>query len=170
MRRRTFLSFVVMLCGCSSGSNPATEPVRVTLSHSFTPGVSTSTPTSIASFSSSLPSQVVSSLQASEVRLDDAAACARKFVDALIRADVNAALAVVYPPAIETIRPWIGVPFDAEVVDAVVLEKAAGRARIGVGVAFEPAADGTITEPIAYVVDLIVESPLGCRVTGVGYA
>ena len=89
-------------------------------------------------------------------------------VEAILAADSSAAVALA-TPSFASVSSWITEPVDAEVIDVVVLAAAGNQQRIGVGVAFAPAADGTITEPIAYVVD-VLDTPDGCRVIGLGFA
>ncbi len=98
----------------------------------------------------------------------DPAKCARSMVEAILAADLAAAVALA-SPSFESISSWITEPVDAEVIDIVVLASAGNRSRIGVGVAFAPAADGSITEPIAYIVDVLTTST-GCSVIGLGFA
>ena len=98
----------------------------------------------------------------------DPAKCARSMVQAIVAADLVAAVAIA-SPAFGAISSWITEPIDAEVIDIVVLANAGNQTRIGVGVAFAPAADGSITEPIAYIVDVLTTST-GCSVIGLGFA
>jgi hypothetical protein len=169
MWRSAFLTIGLLLSGCSS---PHDKAIQHDIAPSPRPDVrlaQTSTTTTVPSTTSNPPSRVVVSAQTTSPPPLDVEQCARRFVEAIIRGDADAALALADRSAVDAILPWIGQPIDAEVIDVVVLARAAGRARIGVGIAFAPAADGTITEPVAYVVDT-VEGVDGCRVTAVGYA
>ncbi len=89
-------------------------------------------------------------------------------VQAIVAADLVAAVAIA-SPAFGAISSWITEPVEAEVIDVVVLASAGNQTRVGVGVAFVPAADGSITEPIAYIVDVLTTST-GCSVIGLGFA
>ena len=170
MWRCAFLSIGLILSGCSSRPDSPIWSEGVTLSRSVAVRVPTTTTSTITRTASSQPFIAVASTSAALApHRDGVEECARTFVEALLSGDPEAVLARVESSAVDVVRPWIAAPLDGEVVDVVVLASAAGRARVGVGVAFQPAADGTITEPIAFVVD-VVETAVGCRVTALGYA
>jgi hypothetical protein len=170
MQRCAFLTLALILSGCSTRRDPPAPLPSVPSTSPVARVLVTSTTSSALPIASSTQTLSVSSEPTVEPTLRvDSVGCARQFVDALLRADLDAALALVDKSAVDAVRPWIGAPLNAKVIDVVALSIAAGRARIGLGVAFEPAADGTITEPIAYLVD-VIDDEAGCRVTAVSYA
>ena len=172
MWQRTLLLAGVLLAGCSTSTDrqplpalerrPSTSSAEVAVVDSASavrPGAST-VPTTRADSRAAV---------SESVEPMSSAACARNFVEAILRADLASARELAAPSFVDSVQPWVGPAVPAEVIDVLVLATAAGHSRIGVGAAFRPAADGTITEPTAYVVD-VVSDPGGCWVIGVTYA
>ena len=172
MWQRTLLLAGVLLAGCATStdrrspivgeSRPSTSSAQVVVIDSASavrPGAST------------VPATLADSRAAVSESVEpmSSPACARNFVEAILRSDLASARELAAPSFVDSVQPWVGPAVPAEVIDVLVLATAAGHSRIGVGVAFQPAADGTITEPIAYVVD-VVSDPGGCWVIGVTYA
>ena len=169
----TTISFLAALVtGCAAGPRKAEQPTRPTTANVTTPRTLTainrspsSVPTSRRAAERPVPATTAMPATAIE---QDPAKCARSMVQAIVAADLVAAVAIA-SPAFGAISSWITEPIDAEVIDIVVLANAGNQTRIGVGVAFAPAADGSITEPIAYIVDVLTTST-GCSVIGLGFA
>ena len=55
------------------------------------------------------------------------------------------------------------------IIDARVITIAGNRATVAVAVAFPPTVDGTINDPVAYIVELL-DTPAGWLVTSMGFA
>lgn len=63
----------------------------------------------------------------------------------------------------------LGAATGGRTIDARVLTVAGDRATVAVDVSFPPAVDGTITDPVAYIVELL-DTPAGWLVTSMGFA
>jgi hypothetical protein len=169
MWERTLFVAGVLLSGCT-----ASAPIRTPAPHpptTLNAAWSSSHRPAVVSSLHSLPQSGISLPQSTTagVSVDQVDLCARQFVEAVLRADLASARRLADVTFVESVDAWIDAAVNAEVIDVVVLSSAGGRSRIGVGVAFEQAVDGTITEPIAYIVDIQVGVE-GCRVIGLGFA
>ncbi len=96
-----------------------------------------------------------------------------EFIRALIASNQVRATALIDKHSARLIDDW-GVSLasmpNARVIDAVVLSTASGRAVVAVSVASPVLADGLISEPIAYLVELSESSDGPWLVTGMSFA
>ncbi len=172
-RSLTVITVLSLLAGCSTGPTD-------TLPRSRPPTAVVSSATVAPSQTNRVPAATherttVPALARSSATLvvphdgdRDPSLCARSMVEAILNADTPSAVALA-TPSFDSAATWITEPIDAQIIDIVVLAAAGNRSRIGIGVAFTPAVDGTITEPIAYIVD-VLDTPTGCEVIGIAYA
>ncbi len=111
--------------------------------------------------------------------LDDFAAtgqaskAAVEFIRALIASNEALATSLVDKQSLRLIDDWApslaSMP-NARVIDAVILSTASGRAVVAVSIASPVLADGLISEPIAYLIELSESSNGFWLVTGMSFA
>ena len=73
------------------------------------------------------------------------------------------------PSGITNAAEWVTALAGGEVIQITMLADAAGRGEVVVSIAFPPAADGTITDPVGVRVELQQTEASVWVVTGVGY-
>jgi hypothetical protein len=98
---------------------------------------------------------------------------ASDFVTALLlgdEPDLRALSDTTYRDEVTTwVRAFTETSSNGSVIATLAISNTAGRANVGVSVAFPPGSDGTITEPVAYLVSLI-QSSNGWLVIDLAYA
>ena len=93
-------------------------------------------------------------------------------IDALQRGDTASLIRRVHDSYQTGIVIWAQASAAADggrIIDARVLTIAGDRATVAVAVAFRAAVDGTINDPVAYIVELL-DTPAGWLVTSLGFA
>jgi hypothetical protein len=95
------------------------------------------------------------------------------FIRALIASNQSRAAALVDEHSDQLIEDWgasLGSMPDARVIEAVVLSTASGRSVVAISIASPILADGLISEPIAYLVELSESADGSWLVTGMTFA
>jgi hypothetical protein len=96
-----------------------------------------------------------------------------EFIRALIASKWSRAAALVDEHSVRLIDDWgdsLGSMPDARVIEAVVLSKASGRSVVAISIASPILADGLVSEPIAYLVELSESADGTWLVTGMTFA
>lgn len=178
--------------------NPTDQPTRITAVEHPTAEVSATTvpPTSVTN---SIPHTPPNSLRTPQAALSTLAApetsepkdralgtfetgllavdglnrIATSFVESLLTNHQSTAQSLADASYTNKTSVWLATfaeaPSNGRVLDALIITNAAGHAIVGVSVAFPTATDGTINEPIAYLVETVKTSN-GWRIIGMGYA
>ena len=139
-----------------------------------TPGTpETSSATAQAAATLSHEDLTLGPLESGLISTDDLVLCATNFIESLLNNDQTTAQSLADLSFTNQTSIWLATfadtPSNGRVIDALIITNAAGHATIGVSVAFPTAADGTINEPIAYLVETI-KTPNGWQVIGISYA
>jgi hypothetical protein len=95
------------------------------------------------------------------------------FIRALIASDQSRAAALVDEHSARLIEDWgasLGSMPGARVIEAVTISTASGRSIVAVSIASPMSADGLISEPIAYLVELSESADGSWLVTGMTFA
>jgi hypothetical protein len=96
-----------------------------------------------------------------------------EFIRALIASNQSRAAALVDERSLALIDDWgasLGSMPNARVIEAVVLSTASGRSIVAVSIASPMSADGLVSEPIAYLVELSKSAYGSWLVTGMTFA
>jgi hypothetical protein len=96
-----------------------------------------------------------------------------EFIRALIASNQSRAAALTDEHSVRLIEDWgasLGSMPDARIIEAVVLSTASGRSVLAISIASPISADGLVSEPIAYLVELSESADETWLVTGMTFA